>query len=79
MGHSNTTPELVEALDGDAVSPIDEAEYDLLRFGVGVLEGERHPTDESVRKIQALRRNAVIGWPVWSTSTVHGGGAWSSG
>ena len=30
VGHSNTTPGLVEALGGDPVSPIDEAEYDRL-------------------------------------------------
>lgn len=30
VGHSNTTPALVEALGGDPVSPIDEAEYDRL-------------------------------------------------
>lgn len=29
-GHSNTTPAMVEALGGDPVSPIDEAEYDRL-------------------------------------------------
>lgn len=28
VGHSNTTPSLVEALGGDPISPIDEAEYD---------------------------------------------------
>ena len=28
VGHSNTTPALVEALGGDPVSPIDEMEYD---------------------------------------------------
>ena len=30
VGHSNTTPELVAALGGDPVSPIDEMEYDRL-------------------------------------------------
>lgn len=51
VGHSNTTPELVQALGGDPVSPIGEMEYDriylvvvdrqgrvtstLLRFGEG--------------------------------------------
>lgn len=30
LGHSNTTPQLVAALGGDAGSPIDEAEYDRL-------------------------------------------------
>lgn len=30
VGHSNTTPELVEALGGDSVSPIAEMEYDRL-------------------------------------------------
>jgi len=30
VGHSNTTPELVEALGGDPVSPIAEMEYDRL-------------------------------------------------
>ena len=30
VGHSNTTPGMVEALGGDPVSPIDEAEYDRL-------------------------------------------------
>ncbi len=55
VGHSNTTPALVEALGGDPVSPIDEAEYDRLyrvwlgedgtvrseleRFGVSVQGG----------------------------------------
>ena len=55
VGHSNTTPGMVEALGGDPVSPIDEAEYDRLyrvwlgddgavhselrRFGVGFRGG----------------------------------------
>lgn len=30
IGHSNTTPDLVAALGGDPISPIDEAEYDRL-------------------------------------------------
>jgi 2,3-bisphosphoglycerate-dependent phosphoglycerate mutase len=30
LGHSNTTPDLVESLGGDAGSPIDEMEYDRL-------------------------------------------------
>jgi 2,3-bisphosphoglycerate-dependent phosphoglycerate mutase len=30
LGHSNTTPDLVEALGGDATSPIEEMEYDRL-------------------------------------------------
>ena len=30
LGHSNTTPDLVAALGGDPVSPIDEMEYDRL-------------------------------------------------
>jgi phosphohistidine phosphatase SixA len=30
VGHSNTTPGLVEALGGDPVSPIDESEYERL-------------------------------------------------
>jgi phosphohistidine phosphatase SixA len=30
VGHSNTTPQLVEALGGDPVSPIEEMEYDRL-------------------------------------------------
>lgn len=30
VGHSNTTPEMVTALGGDPVSPIDELEYDRL-------------------------------------------------
>ncbi len=28
VGHSNTTPALVEALGGDPIAPIDEMEYD---------------------------------------------------
>lgn len=30
LGHSNTTPEMVDALGGDSYSPIDEMEYDRL-------------------------------------------------
>ena len=30
VGHSNTTPALVEALGGDPISPVDENEYDRL-------------------------------------------------
>ncbi len=56
VGHSNTTPGAVEALGGDPVSPIDEAEYDrlyivtpmgdgalstLVRFGTPFVHPER--------------------------------------
>mgnify|MGYP001828729931 FL=1 len=37
VGHSNTTPAVVEALGGDPVSPIDEGEYD--RLYIVVLDG----------------------------------------
>ncbi len=37
VGHSNTTPAVVEALGGDPVSPIDEGEYD--RLYIVVVEG----------------------------------------
>lgn len=58
LGHSNTTPELVEALGGDPGSPIDEFEYDrlyvvtlaadgvstvLLRFGERFEPGSEDP------------------------------------
>lgn len=41
LGHSNTTPGAVEALGGDPVSPIDEAEYDRLYVVVPHPDGAR--------------------------------------
>ena len=38
VGHSNTTPAVVEALGGDPLSPIDEAEYD--RLYIVVVDGD---------------------------------------
>lgn len=42
LGHSNTTPELVEALGGDPHGPIDESEYD--RLYIVVISGDEVST-----------------------------------
>ena len=42
LGHSNTTPSLVEALGGDAHGPIDEFEYD--RLYIVVITGDEVST-----------------------------------
>jgi broad specificity phosphatase PhoE len=47
VGHSNTTPAVVEALGGDPVSPIDEGEYD--RLYVVVLAGSEVVSSALIR------------------------------
>lgn len=47
VGHSNTTPAVVEALGGDPISPIDEGEYD--RLYIVVLDGGEVVSSSLVR------------------------------
>lgn len=47
VGHSNTTPALVEALGGDPIAPIAEDEYD--RLYVVVLDGDDAVTSSLLR------------------------------
>lgn len=59
VGHSNTTPAVVEALGGDPVSPIDDGEYD--RLYVVVLVGSEVVSSALIRFGEPWRGGNVSG------------------